>query len=1150
MLGISRGLWLWILFLGALPVWADEPFSATIVSVRGSVDYSNDGHVWLQVVEQQRVGANTRLRTGDDSQAAVQLSSGAILRIGELSLVNLVAPAEPSDSITLSIVEGLFYFFSRRTPESVQILTPSATGAIRGTEFNLSVSRHGDTAYAIVEGEVDIDSHSESLSVRAGEVATISESGLEKHSLSNDYRELHHWLYYPPVLVPSELAFTPADADSLQVSLQFYRRGNLKQAVQSSPPPNRLNSDNARLYAASLKLMSGRLDEARQLMMTGPPNKLSSALTIMMAAVTSSQSLPIKAEELQSASQWLAYSYYLQARSDIPAALAAVRQSLQKQSNFGASWAHLAELQFSSGLHRQAQQSLDKSLQLAPDNVAAITLQGFMAAAEGAHQSAWQAFQRAHQLDNHFANVWLGEGLGAFQQGRAQQGLESLKLAVVMEPNRSLLRSYLGKALAENGEQARAAKEFSLAHSLDRHDPTPLFYQALLDKQLNRYSNAARALHKAIELNDNRSLFRSRLLLDQDLSVRKTNLATIYERLGMSTRAVRSAGMAIQADYSNYSAHRFLAESLSRDSGTNLLRTDAAIASELLLANLLAPVQTGPLSRFVSNQEYSAFFDNRYYGLDVNSSLNDDGEALVQMGGFFAGQHTSVGLDLAAGESLQLLDVNPLQSTFDLGLAIFQLKHQITSEQNLYLLAGETSLDGERTSNSSLSEEDTDSDIELLTLGLRQNWQPGRDSLIMLGRWGSDSLFQTPTLSPLLSQLNGAIIDAARLPFQARTNVEENLNFLAVSHLDQSAKRLWISGIRLQDGQVDLSQQLDHLLETTRPFFGDPAWLTQSEQDLRRATAYTYLTLGLNTRVQTTLGLSWESLQLPTFSSSPASAGELDKQRWSPKFGITWDMNSRWRLRAAYSASLGGLAADQNLRLEPTQLAGFLQAYRSVISLAPTLPGSEFDSVGLGLQYSPSAEFFLDLQYQQIRQRGKALQGAFVNQLASAQISAITLPKQLDYREHSFSLEANQLLGDRWSVAARYRFVRSTLEEKIQGLSVAATNPDLGSLAATRTEADLHSVKLSLAYHHPAGFFFAANSARYRPGDSGFYTREQASDFTSSDVKVGYRSPAQRWQVELRVDNLENADPLINALIPRENIKSRRTARVAVKLNW
>src|SRR5262249_41672614 len=124
-------------------------------------------------------------------------------------------------------------------------------------------------------------------------------------------------------------------------------------------------------------------------------------------------------------------------------------------------------------------------------------------------------------------------------------------------------------------------------------------------------------LEHSQELNDNRQLYRSRLLLDQDRAVRSANLANIYRDAGMTDWSVREAGRAVAVDYANYSAHLFLANSYDelRDPNRVNLRYETPAEAEYLIANLLAPVGAGPLARSISQHEYSRLLEQDRVGL-------------------------------------------------------------------------------------------------------------------------------------------------------------------------------------------------------------------------------------------------------------------------------------------------------------------------------------------------------------------------------------------------------------------------------------------------------------------------------------------------------------------------------------------------------
>jgi hypothetical protein len=97
-------------------------------------------------------------------------------------------------------------------------------------------------------------------------------------------------------------------------------------------------------------------------------------------------------------------------------------------------------------------------------------------------------------------------------------------------------------------------------------------------------------MEKAIELNDNRAVYRSRLLLDSDLAARSAALGRIYSDLGFQQLALVEGWKSVNSDQTNFAAHRFLADSYSI-----LPRHEIARVSELLQSQLLQPLNTAPI---------------------------------------------------------------------------------------------------------------------------------------------------------------------------------------------------------------------------------------------------------------------------------------------------------------------------------------------------------------------------------------------------------------------------------------------------------------------------------------------------------------------------------------------------------------------------
>src|SRR5206468_7959373 len=194
------------------------------------------------------------------------------------------------------------------------------------------------------------------------------------------------------------------------------------------------------------------------------------------------------------------------------------------------------------------------------------------------------------ELDQADALSRLGLGLAKIREGDLTEGRKEVEIAASLNPNNSIVRSYLGKTYYEQKRIGLDAREYTIAKELDPKDPTPFFYDAIQKQTTNRPVEALQDLQKAIELNDNRAVYRSQLQLDSDLAARSASLGRIYSDLGFQQLALVEGWKSVNTDPTNYSAHRFLADSYSV-----LPRHEIARVSELLQSQLLQPLNMTPI---------------------------------------------------------------------------------------------------------------------------------------------------------------------------------------------------------------------------------------------------------------------------------------------------------------------------------------------------------------------------------------------------------------------------------------------------------------------------------------------------------------------------------------------------------------------------
>src|SRR5262249_53240079 len=145
-----------------------------------------------------------------------------------------------------------------------------------------------------------------------------------------------------------------------------------------------------------------------------------------------------------------------------------------------------------------------------------------------------------------------------------------------------------------------------LARQLDPLDPTPYLYSAYYKLADYRPVEALWDVEDSIRLNDNRAVYRSRLLLDQDEAVRSVGLSQIFTQIGFAEAGRIEAIKSINRDYDNFSAHLLLAGSYFERPQLN-----QAVISEELVARLLSPVNINSVRGEASFNEYTSLFDRQ-----------------------------------------------------------------------------------------------------------------------------------------------------------------------------------------------------------------------------------------------------------------------------------------------------------------------------------------------------------------------------------------------------------------------------------------------------------------------------------------------------------------------------------------------------------
>ncbi|HEY3760270.1 MAG TPA: FecR domain-containing protein [Verrucomicrobiae bacterium] len=1144
----------------AAPVPNDQ--STVLVSFEGQVEVLPAGSTnWTTAVVGQQLAGGYQLRTGPKSRALLRLSNLSVLRVGELMEYQLEPAQNENGKPTLHVSSGAAYFFSREQPEQIQFDTAVASGAIRGTEFALNVAADGRTTVALMDGAVDLANHQGSISLSSGDEAVIDAGAAPRKTAMLDAANIIQWtLYYPAILDPAELGLDAAHQQILSGSLAAYRSGDLPGALREYPAGRQPDSPAEKIYYANLLLSAGLVDQCEAQLpstSTGADNlsRLADATRELIAAVKFKEWRRTGGPQL--ATEWLAESYYLQSRSQLPQALDAAQKAAAIAPDSGFAWERVAELEFSFGHTARASEALNKSVALSPRNAQALALTGFLFSADNKMTDARSAFDRAIQLDGALANAWLGRGLCEIHSGNIQAGRKDLQIAAALEPDRSVLRSYLGKAFADVHDDARAEHELQLARKLDPNDPTSLLYLALMHQQQNQINEAIRELQNSEALNDNRSVYRSRLLLDEDEAVRGANLATIYQDAGMTQVAMREAVHAVNDDYANYSAHLFLANSYDqlRDPNQVNLRYETPWYSEYLVANLLAPVGANTLSQNVSQQEYAKLFSHDGVGVASDTTYLSRGawrEAGSQYG-TFGNIAYAVDFDYLSDPGQQ---ANNQQEQLTLSA---EIKDQLTAQDSVFgqvtyynATAGDLNqYYNPASANPGLQTKETQTPLAII--GYHHEFSPGSHFLALAGRFQDTSQFTNP-ITPILMLARDGSGNIVGVPTPGLPTAAENYHNDLVIYSAEAQQILEsgdfsvIAGARYQYGQFNTQSALGASTSTlfgntSTIFFGVPPLASSSlnQNDvsvMQRADTYGYLSLGGDGPLQLFLGGSFDWLHYPDdYLNPPLVSGAKNESELSPKAGFIWTPAKDTVVRFAYTRSLGGVSLDESVRLEPSQFAGFNQAYRSLIpeTVAGSISGAKFETFGLALDQKFSTDTYLGIEGDWLNSDAGRTVGDF-DAYSSQPFVPDSTPQNLKYTEKDLLVTLNQLLGDWWSVGATYQLSDATLRTIYPQIPASVSSANDVKNSALLSQADMF-----VLFNHSSGFYARADALWYGQKNYDYSPSLPGDYFWQFNLYGGYRFWHRQAQLQVGLLNIANQNYQLNPLNLYSDIPRSRT---------
>lgn len=1065
-----------------------DPWIAKMVSVQGHVEVRRAGQIQSQPARlNDNYCPGDRISVGERSRADVALVNEPIIRLDQNTTLILGGVKEEKSFIQL--LQGVIFFFSR-LPRNLEINTPFVNCGVEATEGLVAVEADR-TMMSIFEGGVLAANQFGSVGIEGGQTGVAEKGRPPILTVVVRPRDAVRWaLYYVPTLYFQPAAFPPGPdwQGMVRNSIEALNRGEHQTAFEAiRNVPATLNEPTFFAYRAALLLTVGRYEEASRDLeraLTLTPN-YSEALALQ-AIVSLVQNEKERALELskravtadpQSAAALISLSYAQQANFDLEAARVSLQQAVQVSPDNTLAWARLAELWLMFGQLYDALDAAQKAVSLDPGLARAQTVLGFAYLTQVNTNEARRAFERAIELDQADPIPRLGLGIAKIRDGELIEGRKEIDIGVSLDPDNALVRSYLGKAYFDEKMDKQARDQYEMSKLLDPKDPTPYFYDAIRKQTTNRPVEALQDLQTAIELNDNRAVYRSRLLLDSDLAARSAALGRIYSDLGFQQLALVEGWKSVNTDPSNFSAHRLLADSYSI-----LPRHEIARVSELLRSQLLQPINTTPIPPSLAESNLflisaggpAGLSFNEFHPLFNRDGINFQPTGLAGENNTYAGEGVLSGIYKKASFSVGGFRFQTdgwrknadQRANIGNGFLQFELSPR-TSIQGEYRYRGTTQGDlqlnffPDEFNPNRREKEDT----HTYRIGLRHSLSP--DSIIL-----GSFMYQKQDPS-LRDRPNDFFTIDLKDPSKAFGS--------ELQHLFRSQYVSINSGI----GHFNVDRDLRFRILLN--FLGLPSFEFRRDLDARHTNAYVYSYINPSNRVTFTLGASGDVFKTDDTESDSRS-------QFNPKFGVAWNIVPNTTVRAAAFRVLKKTLIT-NQTLEPTEVAGFNQFFDDIVS-------TESWRYGIGIDQKFSERVFGGME---VSRRDLKVPIAVIE--APQFETRVRRENTSEYlgRVHLFWAPHPWL-----ALSAEYLYERFRNDDAI---------------AFFFKKVNTHRVPLGFRLFHPSGFSASLRATFFH--QTGDFRRQSTGTFTSgrddfwvADAAISYRLPRRYGFITFGITNL------------------------------
>ncbi|MBI5632976.1 MAG: TonB-dependent receptor [Nitrospirae bacterium] len=479
----------------------DLPKDAEIVSVRGEgqMKFVKEQD-WRLALQSQALTAGDTLKTGALGKLDILFIDGSQIKIHHKTVLMIkeTRKADAKRGAILGLEVGEVWSRTKSAPEALRIETPSATAAIRGTDWDLLVDDKGACYLTVLKGTVELFNPQGTVTIGAGEQAMAEVGKPPVKMFLVRPKDRVQWIISYPIDI--------ADA----VSFQTHRRPDAVGAIPGAR--EKATTSDAKLILAELlydvKEREESIEVVNDVLASEPRNSRGQVLK----------------------------GYLLLGRGETGPAEASFRKALENSpqrdmvlGNLGLSGVYLQIGEI--GKAEKIIESLDTKDALPEVGVVLAQFRAFQGNFSGAirvcanyaerfsqderfpvmmadflttldePEKAEASTKAAFAINANSSMAWTIAGRQQYLKGSSEEAEKSFRRAVEGDPANTLAMSELGKLLMEKGHFAESEEKLSSAIKKDPGDSSHWSRRGMLMNWIEKLPSARADLGRATELN-------------------------------------------------------------------------------------------------------------------------------------------------------------------------------------------------------------------------------------------------------------------------------------------------------------------------------------------------------------------------------------------------------------------------------------------------------------------------------------------------------------------------------------------------------------------------------------------------------------------------------------------------------------------------